>query len=382
MAGFEVGLGDVLLNTRLGPTPLTRANFHTASITRAHSFWVPDHVNALTPRSIMTERHVGPMAKMVPAIDAITEPWTMLGYLAAKNRRAKLRLGIGVTDAGRRNPVVTAQAAATLHLLTRGRAILGIGTGEREANEPYGVDWSKPVGRLIEALATIRTLWHSRGTPVSRESPYFPLQKAIFELPPYRGKWPEIWVAAHGPRMLRAAGRYGDAWFPASVVRPEDYARGLDAVRSAASDAGRDPMSITPAIYYFVIPGRNRDDADAALASAPTKAFALNFPADIWARHGTEHPFGSDFTGAQEILPYLLDEQTVLAAIREVPDSLMRECFRIGTAKEITEEIAEWRDRGLRHAVLCNMGAAQPKATRALSGNLEFARLIRQLRTL
>jgi hypothetical protein len=35
--------------------------------------------------------------------------------------------------------------AATLHLLTRGRAILGIGTGEREGNEPYGVDWSKPV---------------------------------------------------------------------------------------------------------------------------------------------------------------------------------------------------------------------------------------------
>jgi phthiodiolone/phenolphthiodiolone dimycocerosates ketoreductase len=47
-----------------------------------------------------------------------------------------MRLGIGVTDAGRRNPAVTAQAAATLHLLTRGRGILGIGTGEREGNEP------------------------------------------------------------------------------------------------------------------------------------------------------------------------------------------------------------------------------------------------------
>jgi Luciferase-like monooxygenase len=39
------------------------------------------------------------------------------------------------------------QAAATLHLLTRGRAILGIGTGERQGKEPYGVDWSKPVAR-------------------------------------------------------------------------------------------------------------------------------------------------------------------------------------------------------------------------------------------
>ena len=70
-------------------------------------------------------------------------------------------LGVGVTDTGRRNPAVTAQAAATLHLLTRGRAILGIGPGEREGNEPYGVDWSKPVARFEEAMATIRALWGS-----------------------------------------------------------------------------------------------------------------------------------------------------------------------------------------------------------------------------
>ena len=52
------------------------------------------------------------------------------------SRSGRLRLGVGVTDTGRRNPAVTAQAAATLHLLTRGRAILGISTGEREGNEP------------------------------------------------------------------------------------------------------------------------------------------------------------------------------------------------------------------------------------------------------
>ena len=110
----------------------------------------------------------------MPRPDAISEPWTALGYLAAKNRFARMRLGVGVTDAGRRNPAVTAQAAATLHLLTRGRAILGIGTGEREGNEPYGVDWSKPVARTIEALATIRALWASPGELITRDSPFFP----------------------------------------------------------------------------------------------------------------------------------------------------------------------------------------------------------------
>jgi phthiodiolone/phenolphthiodiolone dimycocerosates ketoreductase len=83
------------------------------------------------------------------------EAWTLLGSLAARRRFSRVRLGIGVTDTGKRHPAVTAQAAATLHLMTRGRAILGIGPGERVGNEPYGVDWSKPVARFEEALATL-----------------------------------------------------------------------------------------------------------------------------------------------------------------------------------------------------------------------------------
>jgi alkanesulfonate monooxygenase SsuD/methylene tetrahydromethanopterin reductase-like flavin-dependent oxidoreductase (luciferase family) len=43
---------------------------------------------------------------------------------------------------------------------------------------------------------------------------------ALFDLPPYKGKWPEIWIAAHGPRMLRAVGRYGDGFFPAFAQTP------------------------------------------------------------------------------------------------------------------------------------------------------------------
>jgi len=136
------------------------------------SFWLPDHLNALLPRSIATPKYVG-AARLAPKADAFLEPWTVLGHLAARNRLGRLRLGIGVTDAGRRNPAVTAQAAATLHLLTRGRAILGIGTGEREGNEPYGVDWSRPVARFEEAIATIRALWVSGGQLVTRDSPLF-----------------------------------------------------------------------------------------------------------------------------------------------------------------------------------------------------------------
>ena len=104
---------------------------------------MPDHLNSLFPRSLWSPKY-SEAARIVPKADAVLEPWTMLGHIAARNRFRRMNLGIGVTDAGRRNPAVTAQAAATLHLLTRGRTILGIGPGEREGNEPYGVEWSKP----------------------------------------------------------------------------------------------------------------------------------------------------------------------------------------------------------------------------------------------
>lgn len=213
MTGFRIGVMHNTINSRFGPKPLIQADYMTGLAAGADSFWVADHLNSVLPPSMWKPKYVG-AAKIIPKMDAHVEPWTMLGYLAGHNKIGRMTLGVAVTDTGRRNPAVTAQAAVTLQHLTRGRAILGIGTGEREGNEPYGVEWSKPVGRFEEAVATIRALWDSNGELVSRESAFFPLRNATFALRPYKDKWPEIWIAAHGPRMIRAAGRYGDGWFP------------------------------------------------------------------------------------------------------------------------------------------------------------------------
>jgi phthiodiolone/phenolphthiodiolone dimycocerosates ketoreductase len=143
----------------------------------------------------------------------------------------------------------------------------------------------------------IRSSWLARQQPLS---PYFPLRGALFDLPPYNEKWPEIWFAAHGPRMLRATGRFADAWFPAFPQRPQEYAQRLEAVRAAASDAGRDPMSITPALWIPVVAARTRDDVDAALGSVILKSWALNASDEFFSRHGAQHPLGKGFSGAQD----------------------------------------------------------------------------------
>jgi len=380
MPGFGVGIMNNTINSRYGPKPPIQADYLTAVAAGADSFWVADHLNSVLPPSMWKPEYVG-AAKIIPKMDAHMEPWTMLGYLAATNKVRRMRLGVAVTDTGRRNPAVTAQAAATLHLLTRGRAVLGIGTGEKESNAPYGVDWSKPVARFEEALATIRALWNSNGELVTRDSPFFPLHNAPFALPPYKGRWPEIWVAAHGPRMIRATGRYADGWFP-GTTRAVDYGEQLGWLKAAASDAGRDPDEVKPALIRFIVTGRSRGEIDDVVNSDIAKIFTLTSPAADWARHGVEHPLGADFSGVQDLIPQLIDEQTALSFAAKVPTSLVKELFAVGTPDEVVDQIAEFRNHGLRHLVVGNAGAIQPSLRRSAMTTTPYVKLVRQLRKL
>jgi phthiodiolone/phenolphthiodiolone dimycocerosates ketoreductase len=378
---FGVGFLDQPIHPRYSSTALLRYGYATAAAAGIDSYWVPDHLNNLAPRAIVTPKHVG-LARLISDVDAMYEPWTALGHIAGWNRLRRLRLGVGVTDAGRRNPAVTAQAAATLHLITGGRAILGIGVGEREGNEPYGVPWDRPVARFEEALATIRTLWSSRGELVSRESEFFPLRNAIFTLPPHRGRWPQIWVAAHGPRMLRATGRYADAWLPAGMMTPQDYARRLDLVRSAASDAGRDPLSILPAVNPVVFTGNSREDVDAAMDSAAGRAAGLCVPGSEWKRHGATHPLGEDFSGIQDFVPQTMDRQTILSYVAQVPPSLLREMTLNGTPDEVIDQAAVWRDHGVRYITVLNLSTVQPSMRKAAATGMPFLKVLRGLKKL
>lgn len=382
MTPLSVGVMDTApIAAQPAPDLLARTGYLAAIASRVDSYWIPDHINGLIPRAMWNRTYIG-AARLIPRADAYAEAWTMLGYLAAHKRLGRLRLGIGVTDAGRRNPAVTAQAVATMHHLTRGRAILGIGPGEREGNQPYGVDWSQPVARFEDALATIRALWDSRGEVVNRDSHHFPLRDAIFALPPYRGSWPEIWVAAHGPRMLAAAGRFGDAWFPGFPHRPAQYGQRLDVVRTAASNHGRDPQAITPAVCFAVITGRTTDEVSEALDSSIAKAWALNAPAEIFAHHGAQHPLGADFSGSQDILPFTMDEETALSFAARVPPAVVRAACLSGTPAEVVDQVADWRDHGVRYVVVSNLSVLQPSLRKAFFATLPFIQIICRLKKL
>ena len=274
---------------------------------------------------------------------------TLLGFLAGT--AGDVRIGVGVTEAVRRHPVIIAQAALTLSHLVPTRPILGIGAGEAANTIPYGLVEERPVGRLEEALAVIRACLHST-EPVDLDGQWFPLDGARLDLGPGPGGVPEIWVGGRGPRMLRLAGELGDGWYPTDMADPDRYGSSLATVREHARRAGRDTASILPAVELVLVLADRNDEARRALDDAGLKLLGLLLPASDWGRFGGSHPLGENHRGFVDYDPFALDDDERRDALNTVPTELIEQIVLWGTPERAAEQLRALGDAGLRHAVV------------------------------
>ena len=360
----------------VAPMQLERAMLRLSHLFGVDSMFLPDHYLSFIPRSVWGPK-LTPAAKMVPSPDAFFDPFVMMGMMATRYRR--VRIGTGVTEPFRRHPATLAQAFVTLDHLTRGRAILGVGNGERENCEPYGIPFTKRVARLDEALAIVRRLWESRGEPVSFDGAIWRLRDALFTTPLYRGRAPQLWVAAHAPRMLGLTGRYADGWYPTKKLTPAEYADGLQQIRAAGRAAGRDLTHFEPALQMQLVLGRDRRSAlDAVMRVPATAAMALLLPGAVWKKHGLRHPLADDFEGFPEFVPQRVTPEQLEVARRNVTAELIGDGVVAGSIDDVVAEVHELVRVGLRHVVIWNIG---PLATGGSPWSLlQLAVLIRRLR--
>jgi len=350
MGRLQVGVET----TCTAPLWIERLGMRMAKLAGVDSLLLPDHYVGFVPKALWKPEYT-PAAKMVPSTDAFFDPLVMLGMMATRYRG--VRIGTGVTEAYRRHPVTLAQAFVTIDHMTKGRAILGIGNGERENTEPYGMPFVKRVGRLEEALTLLRLLWQSRGEPVSFDGPTWRLRNALFATPLYEGKAPCVWVAAHAPRMLGLTGRFGDGWYPTQKMTADEYAAKLSVIRDAAVAAGRPFETFEPALQIQVALGTDRHQMLARLAKVkPASAMGLLLPGAVWARHGLVHPLGEQFEGFADIVPNDVPAEALAAAERQVTPELLGSGVSAGSVDEVVAEIAPLVAAGLKHVVMWNVG--------------------------
>jgi phthiodiolone/phenolphthiodiolone dimycocerosates ketoreductase len=358
------------------PARLNRALVYFARLSRLDSVWVLDHFQGLIPAAIWDQQFSWD-AGQHESPHELFDYQVLLGYLASSAGR--LRLGVGVTEPIRRHPVLIAQAMLTLAHLTRRCPILGIGAGERENIEPYGLDFTEPVGRLEEALQIIRLCFSHKG-PIDFHGKHYQLEHAVMDLRAPKGQTPEIWIGGKGPRMLRLTGQHGDGWYPSEITSPQEYADRLQIIRVAAQEVGRDPQAITPALFQLIAVAPTQQEAQRMLDTKPGRLLALGASSEQWRKVGVKHPFGEHFRGAIDWIPEQYDRKTLEEALAAVPPELLGYGLLWGTPEQVADKLRVFGEVGVRYVVLFPASALLSRQM-AIYGLLAIRKIARLLRS-
>lgn len=313
--------------------------------------WWPDHLMGWHPQSIWTP-DLAPLARAQPNPHSYFDPVPAIA--AAAQATERVRLGVAVTEAVRNHPAQLARTWLTLDHLTGGRAILGIGAGEGENIIPYGIGFERPASRLEDALRVVRLLWAADG-PVDYDGPVFSLDGATLGLGPRTdGRYPPIWVAAHGPRLCRVAGELGDGWIP-TYLGIDEYTQGLKRVRDGAAAAGRDPEALTPAMWAYTVIAEDHETTHRLLDHPMVKAFTLALSHTFFEDRGVPHPLGEKTYGFLDYVPARLSADEALGAIDGVPFEVVHDALFHGTPDELAGKLGPYAEAGLRHIALWNV---------------------------
>lgn len=307
--------------------------------------WWPCHLMGWHSDSVWTP-DMTPFAEVQPSPHTYFDPLLMMA--AVGSRTSRIKVGVVVTDLLRRHPAMVANMALTLDHLTGGRAILGLGSGERMNVVPYGVDFSRPVSRLAEGIEVIRLLWGADG-PVSYEGRYFRLKDAVLGLAPFAESPPPVWTAAHGPRMLDITGRLADGWLP-TKLSPERYAEALATIRGASVAAGRDAGAVVPGLLAYVLVAPDEEALARLVESPMVRALMVMLPAEVFESLGVAPP-----EGFHELVPASLSRPEALRMIDGIPSRVVEYYCFCGTPEAIAEQVARYHAAGLRHLIMWNI---------------------------
>jgi F420-dependent oxidoreductase-like protein len=237
----------------------------TAEQTGFDSVWVMDHFYQLPPLG-------GPDQPML-------ESYTILGALGARTERVKL--GALVGGVTYRNPALVAKAATTLDVITKGRAICGLGAAWFDV-EHAGLGFDFPpagerLSRLEEAVQICRAMFTEESP--SFEGKYYSITNARNVPRPIRPEGIPIMVGGGGEkRTLRTVARYADMcnlFGDAETLRHK-----FDVLRKHCEEAGRPYEAITRSRLATMVLTEDSAQTDATnqmLASLPASRASAAF---------------------------------------------------------------------------------------------------------
>ncbi|MGW4242341.1 LLM class F420-dependent oxidoreductase [Nocardia sp. NPDC004722] len=198
----------------------------------------------------------------LPLLGAPEEPmleaYTALSGLAASTER--IQLSALVTGNTYRNPALTAKTVTTLDVVSRGRAVLGIGAGWFELeHQAYGYDFgtfTERFEKLEEALEIITPML--RGQHSTFDGKWYRTQDAMNE-PRVRDDLPILLGGGGEKKTFGLAARFADHLN--IICNASELPRKLEALHARLDEVGRDPKTLETSFLAFVIVDEDGDRA-------------------------------------------------------------------------------------------------------------------------
>jgi probable F420-dependent oxidoreductase len=211
----------------------------TAEQVGIDSLWTVEH--AAIPVGYQSVYPYDPRGRMPgPESVPIADPLLALTYCAAVTQR--IRLATGVLILPQRHPVYVAKELATLDVLSKGRALLGVGIGWlREEFETLGIPFAERAARTEESIRALRSLWARE--PEAFKGAYYRWDPIQSNPKPVQPGGVPIIVGGHVDAAARRAARLGNGFFPA-LTSEARLAELIAILRDECKRIGRDPAEI------------------------------------------------------------------------------------------------------------------------------------------
>jgi 5,10-methylenetetrahydromethanopterin reductase len=253
------------------------------------------------------------------------------------------------------NPVITAQALATLNELAPGRVVLGLGAGDKTTLEAVGIEMGKPLAAVREAIEMFRKL--TAGEKVEFQGEVFKAAGAKLNFKP-ANKIP-VYVGAQGPKMLEMAGKIGDGVL-VNASHPSDIQFAVQMANEGLKQAGKSPeeFDITAYTSFSV----NEAPKKAAKAAAPVVAFIVaGSPAAVLEKHKIDVAKADELRAA-------LKAGDFPKAIASVTPEMLNAFSICGTPDMCIEKIAALKKIGISQFVVGSPIGSNVKASIDLIG--------------
>lgn len=282
--------------------------------------------------SFLVEHHFTGMGQVSASLDLQT-------WVAARTKT--LRIGTAVIVVPWHNPVLLAEQAATLDLMSGGRLDLGIGRGYRHNEfDGFCMDPAEADGRFEEAMGLMVKAW-TADERFSHAGRFWKFHDIIVEPPPAQRPHPPLWIAAGKPQSIRKVAELGCNLLLDQFADTATTGQRIALFKAEVEARGRafDPMHVAVARNVYV--ARDSADARAAIerqAAQHARMLALS-----------QRPDGSN--------------RSHITAYQDTPGGTEGSAL-YGTPDRIADELAALRSVGVRYILINGGGQLMPTLRR------------------